>query len=841
MLPSGPMVVLLDLENHSDHLTESSPLVWRLFKHVRPGELIPQAFLKGHTKKIVGMELALSGRLLASFESGPVAKLLLWDMVQGKRLVTLFPHAIQIIAVTFSSDNTLLATCGLDALRRTQIIVWDLQNLIKDKTMVFNHSQESPVGAIVAKQISDFHIAKLRFLPFDDTVFQASPTAPAATPHTFTSASYASEPGLVSCGRENIRFWRIRKGHLPGRPIKLNEFSRGYFFTDFDFHLEPPDEDLLRPMMPSIFVASNKGALFKIDPIKEVIICSYQLHSSAILSMHVQGGYAVTGGEDFKLRVWPMSFSDYLLEANHEGPVSTVHVAGGGRKLIVGTSAGTLGVLDVSNHSYNTVMRSHVNAISCCVARMPYCEEYVTLGKDGTIRVWDTQSCQQKFEFSSSLDEPRGVAYHTVENLHQITVGFESGYIRVFDLPTTAVMCERIQHSAPVVRLLYSPDGSRLFSAALDGCVVVYETQSYKAMKTIVVTTGDPTISSSLYVVETIFISLNNTGTLLATCGSNVSSLCIYSTANMHAVMRCGGSQQSNSQQQGMGNTSSTLARGSSSIMSSSKRGRSRNRSDSASVTSRGSSVGSRSSRGSSVGSRGSSGSRGSRASRSSRGSRRRRAKSASSVATPADKAEQLPPSGPHDSAPVSGIVFCEERPGGSLLVSTDKNIISLPLDMGTLMDRKNDVPKTGGWSIKPLSLGSAQLMVYDNSTGLTFVVYSLPPPIASSIGRTTTGISPLKLKAVVSDIESKTPRSGLALLHTSHKKTKKPIPRNRKKDEPVKKQVQISLQLTSPQIYVDPELDVKDSKVMDVCVMSAQGKVITVDCAGKINIWYTV
>ncbi len=63
---------------------------------------------------------------------------------------------------------------------------------------------------IIAKQLSDFSIEKIGFSPFEDR-------------------------GLLSCGRENIRFWRIKKGHLPGRPVQLNEYSRGFFFSDFSF------------------------------------------------------------------------------------------------------------------------------------------------------------------------------------------------------------------------------------------------------------------------------------------------------------------------------------------------------------------------------------------------------------------------------------------------------------------------------------------------------------------------------------------------------------------------------------------------------------------------------
>jgi hypothetical protein len=40
-----------------------------------------------------------------------------------------------------------------------------------------------------------------------------------------------------------------------------------------------------------------------------------------------------------------------------------------------------LGILDVSEHSYNTVLRSHVGAITFAVTRGPGAEEFVTLGK----------------------------------------------------------------------------------------------------------------------------------------------------------------------------------------------------------------------------------------------------------------------------------------------------------------------------------------------------------------------------------------------------------------------------------------------------------------------------
>jgi WD40 repeat protein len=127
----------------------------------------------------------------------PNGQLILWDLREGKRLATLRPHADLLQCAAFSTDGAMLVTVGTDAQHRQQIVVWDVAALITEKSA----SIHTKTTALVAKQISEFPVLKIRFSPFE-------------------------EFGLVSCGRENIRFWRIRKGHLPGRPVLLNEYAR---------------------------------------------------------------------------------------------------------------------------------------------------------------------------------------------------------------------------------------------------------------------------------------------------------------------------------------------------------------------------------------------------------------------------------------------------------------------------------------------------------------------------------------------------------------------------------------------------------------------------------------
>lgn len=268
---------------------------------------------------------------MASAEVGYSPTLILWNLTEGKRVASVVPHVTSIVSIAFSPDGASLVTAGGDSQHRTQIIVWDIQMLISERQGLAAPSPSALDSAwasraiVMAKQLSDFSISRICFSPFE-------------------------EGALVSCGRENIRFWRIKKGHVPGRPVVLNQFSRGFHFH----HIAFTDEPALTPKSarrPCAFFSSNRGSVLKVDCVKEQLLSSYQLHQGPITAFSIHAaGYAVTGGGDSRLRVWPLDFSDFLMEAHHEGSVTNVTAARDGKKLTVGTTAGTLGILDVTQH-----------------------------------------------------------------------------------------------------------------------------------------------------------------------------------------------------------------------------------------------------------------------------------------------------------------------------------------------------------------------------------------------------------------------------------------------------------------------------------------------------------
>ena len=462
---SGNTLVLIDVAGCAAAESQASqPGLWSHFKgmirestieHSRSGEYT-QAFIRQHDAPITVLEVSYAkhgaGGLLATADGSPNGLICIYSLIDGKTVGSLRSHAGGCTTLAFSADGTMMVTVGYDAQHRTQLAVWDLQMLLIEPFRTRNSNLQtqmidfmpgsSSAGMLLAKQLSDFHTQKVAFSPYKDFA-------------------------LVSCGRENIRFWRIKKGHLPGRPCILNHFGRGCTFTDLSFYSE--SSSFLSSPRDCAFLSTTLGTVVKVDLVKEQIICAYRLHTGSIHTFAIHSGYAISGGADMKIRLWPLDFSDFLLEATHESAVTNVAVSKDGRKVTIGTASGTLGVLDVSEHLYTTVLRSHVGKVACLTARRhgpsrswlqgnidsPNVGEIASTGSDGTIRVWDANSGTQKFEFTCADDEPRCVGYHPFQNI--IAVGFSSGFLRIFDVSSASTVTPpRKIVDQPIVELCYA-------------------------------------------------------------------------------------------------------------------------------------------------------------------------------------------------------------------------------------------------------------------------------------------------------------------------------------------------------------------------------------------------
>lgn len=210
--------------------------------------------------------------------------------------------------VVFAPSSSQVGCVGLDKRNHQVISLYQLQWKHKVK------------AELVAKQTSDFHIEKLQF---------------------------ASEKSVVTCGRENIRFWRVKVEHLVGSAVVLNNHARNNHFL-----CESVAGD-------KVYVGSSQGMLYIVDISTKQLENVFKLHDQALTSVKVSQGFCATGSKDCYLRVWPLDFSEFFLEARHEQLVSNIDIKQDGLKVLCGNDSNGLGVVDLQNQSYRTVLRSH--------------------------------------------------------------------------------------------------------------------------------------------------------------------------------------------------------------------------------------------------------------------------------------------------------------------------------------------------------------------------------------------------------------------------------------------------------------------------------------------------
>ena len=83
-----------------------------------------------------------------------------------------------------------------------------------------------------------------------------------------------------------------------------------------------------------------------------------------------------------------------------------------GLKLAVGTSNGTVGILDIATHAYKNLLRSHADTIfACAIDPSPERFDFATVAGDRTIRVWSLETLEQLYEFDSSAEQSRALAF----------------------------------------------------------------------------------------------------------------------------------------------------------------------------------------------------------------------------------------------------------------------------------------------------------------------------------------------------------------------------------------------------------------------------------------------
>jgi len=407
----------------------------------------------GHSQAVDVLEASDDGRWVASVQTAdcsgpPLIRVWHVDPSGSLRCVSVLacPALASVHAAAFDPLAKYIAVAGTDLQGRQQLRVWDVARIVSGGNT-----------SLLARQLSpDWDIDCLKFSPFE-------------------------EMQLVSCGKNSIRFWRVKEdGHIPGRSAVLNSLGRQAHFTCIAFEFNkcgapyvPPDNPIAEQRM---FVGTSSGQLVQLSCKDYSVQAVFPLHDGAILGVSANESCVITASADKFVRVWPLDFKSFYLHAKHDSPVVGVDLSVDGLHVSCCMADGSVGVLDLQSHAYLNLAHSHGSSIADAAISQTF-QELATVSIDGTVKIWSLESMAQTHEFCIAKDTPRVVEFHPSDK-HLVAVGFESGTLRIFDIDALVMLWELQQDIQPILGLAFVKEresgGAHVVTCSAIGSLTLY-------------------------------------------------------------------------------------------------------------------------------------------------------------------------------------------------------------------------------------------------------------------------------------------------------------------------------------------------------------------------------
>jgi len=401
-----------------------------------------QMVLFGHTERIGDVAKAPgTSTILASCQNGCNPLIRFWDISHGTAIaiIATCPGG-DLHSLDFSRDASALCAIGRDEHKQMQICVWDVSGLGKRGD---DHSPH-----LIARHSLEVDSQKLKFSPYDKNE-------------------------LISVGQGSIRFWKLREQNLTSRPVTLSKISRSTVFTDIAFDSSQADRGapITNAFDKRIYVGTNAGSVIIVDHIRKSVLHACRVHDGPISSMAVSEGFCVTASADCHVRVWPLDFGDFFLEAKHHSPISSVDVSSEGLKVLVATSDGALGVLSVASHHHDIKLKSRNHRINVICFRTWRSNEMATASSDGAVRLWSVPSCEIAFEFlGDDGDEATALAFFGDQML---LCGYSSGTLVVLHADSAEVLHTLEPQGHPILGIVTTD--KLVYTLCGKGQLCVYE------------------------------------------------------------------------------------------------------------------------------------------------------------------------------------------------------------------------------------------------------------------------------------------------------------------------------------------------------------------------------
>jgi len=380
----------------------------------------------------------------------------IWDVTSGKVLLTLIGHTDEVISVSFSSDGKRIATSSRDGTSK----IWDavtgreLLTLIGQKEFV-NDIAFSPDGMYLATAGEDSAA-----MIWDAISGKALYTLPSALGVIGVVFSPDGKTLATSGYDQTWKLWDVSTGQKI-----FSAYGHSSNLIDISFD----------PSGTRVATVGEDGIAKIWDAATGRELLTLAGHTSGVLGLafNTDGTRLATTGRDGTIKIWdvsPTGGSDWLNLAGHNSRIFSVTYSPDGTRLATwGWEDGTVKVWDVATGK-ELISLAHEGV--CCGGNMSYSPDgkrlVVVSGKDP--KIYDAVNGSEILMLAPFTNDLSNVLY-SPDGTQLATAGVD-GTVRIYDNASGKTLIEFSATSAGVQRIAFSPDGKHIACANSDGANV---------------------------------------------------------------------------------------------------------------------------------------------------------------------------------------------------------------------------------------------------------------------------------------------------------------------------------------------------------------------------------
>ncbi|MFJ5552712.1 trypsin-like peptidase domain-containing protein [Streptomyces sp. NPDC093225] len=424
-----------------------------------------RARLTGSASAVNRLAFSPDGHTLAT--GGRDGTVLLWDVVTGKRRMTLEGHRAEVWAVAFSPDGRTLATGSHDRTVR----LWDpdtgaVRHVLNDHSDKVWSVAFSPDGKTLATAGSDKTV-RLR-----DPGTGRTRTVLHSEAGVAAVAFSRDSKALASGGADRtVRIWDVDGA-------RLRDVLAGHTDTVYAVAFSPDGKTLATGSQ------DRTARLWDLATGRSRHLSGSRSHIDAVgaVAFSTDGRTLATGGFDNAVMLWDTATGALAaVLSGHTDAVNALAFSPDGRTLASGSYDTTVRAWDVAANQVRRTLKGHTAPVRS-VAFSPDGRTLASGSHDRTVRLWDAVTSAQSPPLKGHTGLVDSVAFSPKGEI--LASGGEDGTVRLWNLAAGTSRVLR-GDGAPVVAVAFSPDGRTLASGGSGTSVQLWDVRTGKPRGTL--------------------------------------------------------------------------------------------------------------------------------------------------------------------------------------------------------------------------------------------------------------------------------------------------------------------------------------------------------------------